>query len=216
MKKSALVLLAILMVAMIIPSAHAKMKIGVGGDLGFNISTMVSDIAGFDTGKKSRNGLLMGGVLVLNFNEYLAMQPEVRYSMKGFRSKTTQGAAWSETKYNYDYLEIPIYLKFSIPTGIGFGPHFMAGPVFGLKLSSNYDYNDSNGQTQSGTIADQKSIDFGLGFGAGGHYDFGAHGVMLNFIYNLGLTNVNGQPGGADVSNRCLSIVAGYIYTFNK
>ncbi|MCX6640975.1 MAG: porin family protein [bacterium] len=224
MKKTALVLVILLVVALIVPSAHAKMKIGLGGNVGLNISTMVSDAQGFDTNKKSRNGFVLGGVAEFHFSDFISLQPEMRYAMKGLRQEVSDQGFYYKAKYNYDYLEIPVYLKVTIPTGIAFGPHAFAGPVVGIKLSSNYDVSTNIPANQlpqgtltgDGTIADQNSIDFGLGFGAGGHFDFGAHGISLSFVYNLGLTNVDGSEGAESMQNRCLSIIAGYVYTFNK
>jgi hypothetical protein len=216
--KKLMVVTAVLLLAaaFCLPSAQAKVKFGAGGEFGLNIATWTSDIQNFDQGKKSRVGLLFGGVVSIAFNDWIGLQPGVRYSMKGAGfDYQAQGVGNVSEKDKMDYMEIPLYFRFSIPTGSIFTPNFLFGPVLGIKLGAKYKAT-WNGGAQSGTIPNTKSLDFGLGFGGGGRLQVGSGDIFLNILYDLSLNAAISVPGqnAGDVKNRCLSFAAGYIFNF--
>lgn len=220
MKKSLGITVALLVAALILPPAHAKVRISAGGQFGLNVSTLTSDAPNFDQGKKSRNGIMFGGLINFGFSDYISLQPEVRYSMKGARfdydAQDQYGnvVAVKETD-KIDYMEIPVYFKFSIPTGTLFTPDFFFGPVMGIKLSGKYEVKWAGG-SEKGTIENLKSLDFGLGFGAGGRFAAGPGDAFLNILYNLGLSNLDDSGGQYSIKNRCLTFAAGYAFRFKQ
>jgi hypothetical protein len=222
MKKAALILLlSLLVVALVLPSAYAKTKsskkvhIGAGGEFGLNIATMAvgpSDI----TGKTSRTGVMFGGIVTFAFNDWIALQPSIRYSMKGVGQDTQDNNNQAVTITDkFDYLEVPVYLRFSIPTGTIFTPNLLFGPVLGIMVAKKYEVSGVN-YSQSGTISDTKSIDFGLGFGGGGRFTLGPGDAFLNVLYNLGFNSAVKSPGANSLTlkNRVLTFAAGYVFMF--
>ena len=187
MKRSLLVLVAILTVAaLVFGTAQAKVKLSAGWDVGLNISTLTSDAPNFDQGKKSRNGLMFGGLINFGFSDYISLQPEVRYSMKGskfeYNAQDQNGnlIAVKETD-KIDYMEIPIYFKLSIPTGTLFTPDFMLGPVMGIKLSSKYELKWVGGSSK-GTIDNLKKSRLRVGFRRWGKVCSWSRGCLLQHL----------------------------------
>lgn len=207
----------LLVAAFALPSAQARMKIGAGGEFGLNIATMAvgpSDIQG----KTSRTGVEFGGVIAFSFDDWTGLQSGLRYSMKGVGQNTTdQNNQSVSITDNFDYLELPIYFRFSIPTGTLFTPNFLFGPVLGIMLSHTYSYTDPN-QSLSGTISNTNALDFGLGFGGGGRFELGPGDAFFNMYYDLGLNSAVSAPGAnaLTLKNRVLTFAVGYIFNFKQ
>ena len=229
--KKLLLLIAVLLLAgaFSLLCAQTQVKISAGGGIGLNVSTMVSDDEDFDTDKKSRNGLMIGGVINFGFNEYVSLQPELRYSMKGVKHQGRDdmiigydyfgNPVVDEVTYkitnNVDYLEIPIHLKVSIPTGTLFTPDFFAGPVVGIKIGNSTKWTVDGENVDDVEDAKIKTLDIGIGFGGGGRFALGQGDLYLNFLYNLGVTDGNDDPDVTDTfKNRCLTITTGYLFKF--
>jgi hypothetical protein len=217
--KKLLVVSAVLLLtaAFCLPAAQARVKIGAGGEFGLNIASMSvgpQDIQG----KKSRTGVMFGGIVCFAFNDWVALQPGVRYSMKGVGQDTQdQNNQNVSITDKFDYFEIPVYFRFSIPTGTLFTPNFVFGPVLGIMLSHKYTYSDVN-QSLSGSIPNTKALDFGLGFGGGGRFELGPGDAFLNLYYDLGLNSAVKSPGANSLTlkNRVLTFAVGYIFNFKQ
>jgi hypothetical protein len=219
--KKLLVVSAVLLLAaaLYLAPAQARVQVGAGGEFGLNISTAVASPTDFQD-KKSRNGIMFGGILNLSFSNWISLQPELRYSMKGMNQEGVD-AQNNNTAYKWthaaDYLELPIYFKLSIPTGTLFTPHFMFGPVLGIKVSnsSKLTYGGQNIQLAPQYQDKVKSMDFGLGFGGGGRIALGPGDLFLNLLYDLGLSNTDDSPGSTgSIKSRCLTFATGYIFNF--
>ena len=116
------------------------------------------------------------------------MQPELLYSMEGS----------NEDESNLDFIRIPVMAKFFL----GEGFNLQAGPELAFVAGG-------------GAIKDSlKSMDFGLGFGAG--YELSS-GLMFDARYNLGLSDLNDFPTGsgledAKITTNSFQIGLGYRF----
>lgn len=217
MRKTLIITLALLLTASFMLPAQARVKLSAGPALGLNIATQTGDAPNFDQYKKSRTALNFGGVFSIAFDKYIALQPEVHISMKGAKWEVTQGTQFEKLTDKYSYLEIPVFVRGSFPTGTLFTPDLFLGPVLGVKLSAKEDYKSNVYQPYSNQTLQTKSIDFGLAFGAGARFTLGIGDAFLNFIYNLGLTNVNDNPQYPySVKNRTMTFLAGYAFHFKQ
>ena len=142
-------------------------------------------------------GLAIGGFLTFSFNDKFAIQPEVFYSMKGYKEKKTESGATRKLNVSLNYLEIPILGVFSVQENI----KLFAGPSMGFYLNGKIKgeiKGELDGETidESGTEDIEsdivKSLQFDLVFG--GLFSLGQFSVDAR--YSLGLTNVKG--GGDD------------------
>jgi hypothetical protein len=209
---------ALLMVVALTSSAVlAKVTFSAGPEIGLNFATQAGDDPNWDQDKKGRTGFLFGGVFNIAFAEYIALQPEVRISMKGARWEASQGGQFYELTDKFTYLEIPVFVRGSIPTGTLFTPDLFLGPILGIEMSAKEDLKSNVYQPFSNQTLKTKSIDIGLGFGAGARFTLGPGDAFLNFMYNLGLTNINDNPNYPyNIKNRALNIIGGYAFRFGK
>lgn len=63
----------------------------------------------------------------------ISIEPQIFYSEKGTKIAITQGSAEAEVKLRY--VEVPILLKFWIPTQGNVKPYLFVGPEFEYKSS---------------------------------------------------------------------------------
>ena len=140
----------------------------------------------FDT--KAASNFYIGGLVDFHITEKFHVQPELLYSMEGS----------NEDESNLDFIRIPVMAKFFL----GEGFNLQAGPELAFVAGG-------------GAIKDSlKSMDFGLGFGAG--YELSS-GLMFDARYNLGLSDLNDFPSGsgledAKITTNSFQIGLGYRF----
>ncbi|MBV9494091.1 MAG: PorT family protein [Acidobacteria bacterium] len=159
----------------------------------------------------TRAGLVAGVGIVKPLAPTWSLQPELTYSMKG--AKGSGDGATITLKLSY--LELPLLVRYDLPTQSGVHPFLLAGPALALKLTCDIEGTDGT-ITVSGSCGnvsgdveseDAKTFDFGAMFGGGLAFKHLDHLFTLGLRYNLGLVDVTDNGG---VKNRVLSIVGGF------
>ncbi len=129
----------------------------------------------------------------------LYLETGLSYTAKGGRNKTDL----DRCDYNFDYLELPLVLKYMYKSGSGFGVHVFFGGYIAYAVGGNikeYDGQKSFGafdntyfmnnipniENPELTNKAYRRFDAGLKFGVAVSYEF----VYLEFAYDLGLANV--------------------------
>ena len=159
-----------------------SMAFGIKG--GGNLANFFGDAVGNVEAKLRGIG---GAYIKFQFNEVLGFQPEVLYAQKG--AKQTElidvggGFGVIEGEWQYDYIEIPLLLSFTVPTEGTMAPHFFAGPTISILASAK---GVSGGQEID--LKDfTKSTDFSLTIG-GGLTVGGATKFVLDLRYVMGFS----------------------------
>jgi len=134
MKSALRVLSAVIMSLMLaVPSVRA-MGVKFGLKAGVNLSNLYGKDAepGPGESKKSLVGPTGGGFLLLDLPGNLDFQGEILYSSKG---AVMEGSGYKLTE-TYGYLEVPILLKYGLPTPGLVKPSLFVGPSFGALMSA--------------------------------------------------------------------------------
>jgi len=148
-----------------------------------------------DTKYDSKAGFHFGLLGHIHFDSNFAIQPEIVYS--------AQGAKNGDTKYNLDYLNVPVLFQYMFDNGF----RIQAGPQLGFLISAKSKNNNDNTD-----IKDYyKPIDFGASIGAS--YVFPPTGFGIDVRYNLGLSNINKN---SDVNSTNRGLQLGIFYIFGK
>jgi hypothetical protein len=160
---------------------------------GQNIATIKS-IKGDSQDVISR--LMAGVALQVIWPKGFVVQPELLYSQKGCIYSGT------DTKYNIDYLEIPVKVAYRLHLA-EIKPFVFAAPyaAYAIKLTPNGDM----------SIADNDSDQFnkfdgGIGVGAG----FDVWKVQLSFRYSWGFAQVLNEA--YPIRNKVFTISAGLLF----
>jgi hypothetical protein len=177
---------AILVVCAISVSAQSSgssVAFGIKG--GGNLANFYGDAVGNVDAKLRAIG---GAYLKFQFNEVLGFQPEVLYAQKGAKQTELINVGGSfgtiEGEWQYDYIEIPLLLDFSVPTEGGMTPHFYAGPTISLLASAKAVGNGGEADLKDYT----KSTDFSLTVGGGINIGSGPTKFVLDLRYVMGLS----------------------------
>lgn len=188
-------------------------RFGIKG--GVNMANQVYAIDSFNTGINTDVIFgFVGGVFIdMGLNNFLSLQPEVNFSMEGYQQKYAHipvtspsgpsiiGYTDASFTFTYNYLEMPLLLKFNANLSPGLRGNLLIGPSVDFLLGANDHYVD----TVTGDASIKGSdLDFGMVLGA----DLEIDKFLLDLRYNLGLTSVTPYSGGPQ--NSVLSLDVGY------
>lgn len=185
-----------LLITNICSLTSAQVRFGVKA--GYNLSTLIYSGTQSPDGEKPMSGFNAGIFTSLPFSKAFSLEAETIYS--------TQGAGFqnysANRTLNYDYLNIPVLLRYKMHMGI----FFETGLQVGILLSAN---ENSNGNSM-GIMYRTYSQDFAWPMGLGYQMPNKHFGVDLR--YNLGLINIS--KSGSDVNVKNSVFQFGVFYTF--
>jgi hypothetical protein len=205
-------ILVLVLAAVAATPAHAGVAFGVKG--GISVSQVQADL--FDT--NNRTGFVGGVYGAFDLTPVIGIQPELLFVRKGARLLSTDvtiggihlGA--EKLTLDVDYVEVPVLLRFAVPTAGPVGLRLLAGPVASIK---------ANEQLSAGGLIDYsyssneiKSADFGIAAGAAVAIHTGNLAVVGEGRYTFGLTNVSDLPFGGDIKNGSIYAMAGLEFGF--
>jgi len=172
------------------PAGHVSL--GIKG--GVNVYNVHNDD---NTKYDPRTGYHFGLLGHIHFDNQFAIQPEIVYS--------AQGAKIVDTKYNLDYINVPVLFQYMFDNGF----RIQAGPQVGFLVSAKSKLNNNTTDNKDNL----KPIDFGLSIGAS--YVVPSTGFGIDARYNLGLTNIN-KDSAVKSTNRGLQLGVFYIFGHNS
>lgn len=126
---------------------------------------------------KSRIGFNAGALLQLRLQDKFLLQPELLYSVKGYRTASTQFI--EEATVSLNYINVPVLLGFQPAKNLS----LLLGPEFGF-LSSARSKVGGNNTDVSRIYGD---FDIGVDLGVACHFN---KKMGLDLRYNYGLKNL--------------------------
>lgn len=194
------------------PEAPAgPMDISVGFLGGFSLTTV--------TGTAIENGTpvplrvagvtrALGGACLEFGRGRFALEPELLFSGKGYRTRGTPGGPAVTVVNELNYVEAPVLLKVRLAPNGAVCPYLGAGPSVGFLWSAQ----SRNGTAASAVTADVKgalsSYDYAAVIASGIAWSIGLGTLSAEVRYALGLANIS-QEAGSTMKNNTLSLVAG-------
>lgn len=186
--------------------SQAQLSVGLKGGLNFSKLDLNSSVA---TNYDNRTGYHAGLFTLVKFGPF-GIQPEVIFSKQG----STYTVSTTNYEANFDYINVPIILKFYLPLKI----NLQAGPQFGF-LSASELINTATGVKDPKSAGDlfSKTSDVAIAVGAGWDLPFG---LTVDFRYNIGLSDIEIQPSVTQpvtFNNKVIQLSVGYkIFKFGK
>jgi len=182
--------------------AQAQFALGIKGGLNFaNLDVKGSASSNYN----NRTGYHAGAFALIKVASF-GIQPEILFSKQG----TKYSVNTTDYEANFDYINVPIMIKFYLPLGL----NLQAGPQFGFLTTSEI-------KTTAGSISSTqdakdfyKSSDVAASFGVGWDLPFG---LTVDGRYNLGLSKINDGSNNNDTKNQVFQISVGYkLIKFGK
>ncbi|OGX88958.1 porin family protein [Hymenobacter coccineus] len=203
MKKT---LLATALLAVAATAAQAQSP-SFGIKAGASLTNAVGDGAtGFDY--KNKFGFHGGFVANLPLSDVFSIQPELLYSMKGYRFRASDGLGGGplvDKRQSLNYIDVPILAR--INAG---GLFFEAGPQLGYLVSAKYSV-DGNGNNSSSSYRSRdgyRKVDFGYAAGLG--YQLAA-GPGIGLRYNGSFKNFAEYYNGQGIRNSAFQLYLTYM-----
>jgi len=138
----------------------------------------------------SRTGIRVGAVASIGISEVFSVQPEIVYSMRGWKD--------GEFTIKVDYVDVPILADFEVYDGLS----LQGGPIIGFNISGEVE--------GGGNTSDLDNIEsVGYGFVVGAQYEF-SMGLFLNARYDMGLNDVFSGDIDITAKNCALAFSMGY------
>jgi len=168
-------------------------------ELGIRVGANFANVSGIeDINTSSKFNMTVGVFAVIHFGNF-GLNPEVIYEGRGFKYEESGVTL----KQKLSYITVPVYLNYYL---LNEKLYIQAGPYFGFLMNADLGVSGSLG-ILAGDNKDQfKSVDYGLGVGAGvnlGRFDVGLR-------YNLGLGNIAEESGDSSIKNRVLNVHMGF------
>ncbi|MBI5267360.1 MAG: PorT family protein [candidate division Zixibacteria bacterium] len=181
-------------------TAAKKMHFGITGGLSMgNLSGSDAD-PGVGESKKMRVGFAGGVFADFGLGTTFALQPQLLYVQKGVKYEAT-GAT---EKNKFDYLEVPVLLKW-VPQMQGkMQPTIFVGPYLGFLMSAKSDTVDVKDSL--------KTTDFGITFGAGFGSKMTSGELFFDVRLDLGLTEIDDSAVPSNVKNTAFMAMVGYKF----
>ncbi len=196
--------LPLLLAAFFATAESAAQNVAVGTRAGFNLAT--ADVQGslFDQDVGSRVGFHAGLLGSVDITSNVAVQTEILFTRKGF------GTGDGAVELQVDYFEIPVLAVLRIPGRLS--PHLNLGVYLGLEASckaSTTTVEDANCSDIANGPATQ-GADSGVLLGTGIALDVGFGSLLIDILYNHGLTDFSEATGNVDsMKTRTLYLSAG-------
>jgi hypothetical protein len=203
MKKIVIVFTVFMIAGLSAPAwSQAQFALGIKGGLNFaNIDVKGTASSNYE----NRTGYHAGAFALIKITAF-AIQPELIFSKQGaqYTVNTTNYEA------NFDYINVPIMLKFYLPLGL----NIQAGPQFGFLTTAELKTTASGINNTQDAKDRYKDSDVAASFGLGWDLPFG---LTVDARYNMGLAKINEGTNTNDTKNQVFQLSAGYkLIKFGK
>lgn len=167
-------------------SVQASGITGKGIKLGAAWGSLSTNQEEFDAG--TAGGFTGGVFLTYSLSPKVSLQPELMYVSKG----TGSGNPFGDAGFDFDYIELPVLLKYNLSPSTRLIPSVFAGPAGGMLISAEIYHDGFFFENYRNDVSDgMKSVD--LSIVIGGEIEFQStkrvH-VVVDFRYTFGLVNV--------------------------
>lgn len=170
------------------PAVAGEVSFGAKAGMGITGLTETPDY--WESYKDYKTGFCGGLVCLYEFNDRLALQPELLFAQRGVKSNLYEGVILVDVTARFDYVELPVLVRYQFPLKGRFKPHIFAGPSISYTLSSELELSASVLSVTADIGSVTQVSDFGLVGGGGFGYEVGSGVVTLDARVYYGLTNV--------------------------
>jgi hypothetical protein len=196
-------------IIVIISTSGLSQSMNMGVKVGLNNATA----GGAGASSQSITAFNAGVFTTLDIAGLLALQPELLYTMKGYKVNYAVldeigpipfGSGIVTAKISY--LEIPVLLKLHTSSFGIVRPNIFAGPEVAFKLTSKA---ISGSPSSEQDLQNINSTDFGIIVGAGININLSITTLMVDIRYDIGMRNLYSSENPSDIFNRVASLNVG-------
>ena len=218
------VLLFISIITLSVITTNAQVAFGIKGGLNVSsVSNLANNFAAIGSSSASnKSKLKLGGQFGIyaniKFGDVLGLQPEVLFSMKGYKyvseSKSSSFEAKRTDNVNLNYVEIPLQLRINPVKSF----YILVGPYLGIlagasTVSTSYSSAPPNApvttETKSSSTNGLRSIDFGIAAGLGLKTE---NGFTMGLKYSRGFVSIVENDNNSPNVNSVFQLFVGFEF----
>lgn len=178
---------------------------------GFKLGAGASSIFGQDAFQQDWQASLSAGIFVeLLILDRLAASPELNFVRKGSIYRLDSNGLVYREKYLFDYLEVPVLMKYYLNRGKKPEFYFCAGPSVALNLRARLKVTFDDLE-ETVEVDNLKGTDILINAGAGAALSLKPGWLLLEFRCSHGLKSVATEPQ-ADLRNKSLILLVGFKF----
>lgn len=155
-----------------------------------------------------------GGIFVSVGLGPIALAPELLFSAKGSKYTGTVGAAALTVVDNFNYIDIPVLLKYSIIPSGPVRPYLAAGPELSFLMSAKAKSDLAGSTTTTDVKSALSSSDYSIVVDGGLDFVLGVTTLSADLRYAIGLADISKSSGSVSVNtkNSVISILVGVAF----
>lgn len=212
---------SVFLLLILLSSAPDASEITFGAKVGMTAANITETPKEWEDDAEYSFGFTGGAYLNYAFNRCLSIQPELLYSMKGTEAVLVED--YLDMTVSFEYIEIPVLIRYSLPLEGDFRPFFFGGPCLAYLLESELRISTIILSADADFSSVSHTNDFALVLGGGLSYTIGERVFTLDARYQRGFTNVivsgdfdiNGDPRtieADDIKNTNFTLMLGYRF----
>jgi hypothetical protein len=205
-------------VCLLASATQAQFRIGPAVGFNFNRQVHKSNTYRFENVFSSQFGYSIGAVGDVVLTDYLSLQPELMYTMKGGQYDLEESNVTENFQTRLGYISLPVSLVYKYNLNRGY---LFAGAGFYVSklMFSSYNLDQNSINVASGKLrvgndyyADQiKPWDAGVRVKAGFELK---KGFFVSGFYDVGTADIN--PQFTVVRNKTIGVQAGFIFSLTE
>ena len=187
----------LIMTFLYLSASLLKASPDIGIKAGINIS---NSSGGFASNPDYKNGFTGGLFFSSLISNQIFLQPELLFSMKGYKFKNSP----LDGKVSFQYIEFPLLIKAQILRKSFKNIHLYLGPVCSYNISARYE-TTVYGSTLTGHVENVNDFDYGVIFGC----NIGIiNKIFIDLRYNLSFNDWDSINKG--YKHRVIAILLNY------
>jgi len=171
-------------------SAFVGTPVEAQNDLTFGVKGGLNTTWVTATDSDPKLAFVGGAFITVPITGRLAIQPELLYARQGGKASQVidGGLALLDIAFNFDYLQVPVLLRYTFPMSGTTSPYVYFGPTLAVNLGASIDLATQFGQAEP-EIKNMKSIDLGIASGGGVSIPVSAVRLSFDVRVTLGMTD---------------------------
>lgn len=203
-RRNIVVASAILLLAGV--SAASAQSVGPHAQWGVLAGANFANFSGSDAGNaKTRTGFVGGLSADFTLGGNFGVEIDGLYSQQG--AKLNEGGG--DLTLHLDYIQVPVLLRYDIPTHASVAPFIVLGPSVGFRVKCEATQGSNSASCQQFASDNAKSVDVSGVVGAGLGFKVGKEELSVQARYGMGFTKVFSN---SNVKNKVFSVMAGFAF----
>ena len=205
-------------IVFLILTTNSSAQLSVGARVGINLSDQITKLKSkINKDIESVAGFSLAIPLEIGITEAFSVQAELTFIQKGSSASSSSFGLSLTPSTVYNYLELPILLKYKIISSGDFKMYTAIGPAFAYAVSGEIHTNNTKTSIEFDAESNKNfnRFEINLNFGVGFNLTLGPGDLVLDIRYRYGLSDVD-RNDEVTTKNHGIGLSLGYMYVLSQ